>query len=118
MRPPRWTHEEWEAANTVLLVRDRWKCMCCGMDLHGRVERHHRQRRQIGGDHYDNLVCLLPEHHQRLHGNPEWATDRGLIVSMHADFRTTPVFAWGHSWVFLDAKGGISRTLLDMPAPS
>lgn len=100
--PPRWTADQWEANNPRLLARDQFRCCCCGVPLRGRVERHHRQRRRVGGDRFSNLICLLPEHHAAAHANPVESRRTGLIVSAYEEFpNRVPLLLWGTHWVTL-----------------
>jgi len=109
VKPERWTFVEWEAATRTLLQRARNKCECCGRVLHGRAERHHRQRRGVGGDSLDNLVLVHVGCHAWAHAHPEEARADGLIVSSYGSFADTPLHQWGTRWVMLDAAGGVAK---------
>lgn len=103
----------WEGANTALFVRSGGCCEHCGQPLNGRVERHHRQRRQVGGDRLANLLYLLPEHHAWITEHPAEALDAGWIVSTHGpdgppDPATVPVRLPSGLWL-LDDDGGMDR---------
>ena len=112
MKPPRWTAEQWGRWNGVLLAREMNRCACCGAMLRGRVERHHRQRRAIGGDRLSNLICLLPEHHAAVHAHPEDSREKGLIVSSYAeDPAAAPLLLWGTTWVRLTDNPDMYRVV-------
>ncbi len=85
-KPPRWNTVEWDAASMTLWSRSRDLCESprCGRPLGGDLARHHRQRRQIGGDRLSNLVALHTSCHEWTHAHPEEARELGLIVSSHA----------------------------------
>ena len=112
---PRWTAEEWEAANQLLLVRSRGACEMCGVDLCANqrpVSRHHRQRRRDGGDRLSNLMLLCGTGTTGCHGkvtaNPEWATNpmNGWIVPTSFDPADIPV-RLADGWLYyLDDEGG------------
>lgn len=108
---PRWTAEDWANANPLLMARSNGCCEHCGRPLNGRVERHHRQRRQVGGDRLSNILMLLPEHHAYLTEHPEEARANGWVVSSHGpdgapDPATVPVrLPDGYLWLLDDAGG-------------
>ena len=106
---PRWTAEQWEDATPVLLHRQGGRCARCGQPLTDRVERHHRQRREVGGDRYANLLALHPSCHAWAHAHPEEARANGWIVSAHApDPATVAVYLpglTGWAWWYLDDRG-------------
>ena len=87
----RWNREQWEQATLDLLRRDGDTCLWCGKALRGHAERHHRQRRGVGGDHLANLVLLHSRCHQTAHSQPEQARRRGVIVPTWDDFTTRPL---------------------------
>lgn len=90
----RWGADEWLHATVELQARQGGRCACCRRFLTDLGVRHHRQMRSHGGaDSLDNLVLLLPEHHLRVHANPEWARAHGLLVSMVGDPAATDVVA-------------------------
>lgn len=103
-RPPRWGHDEWQAANEVLMRRCRGRCERCGQELRG-VERHHRQRRRDGGDRLANIVVLCREDHRSIHAHPVEARMHGFIVSFAADPEEWPVKV-ADRWVWLRDDGG------------
>ena len=98
----------WAWANPLLLTRCRGRCDRCGEVLHA-MERHHRQRRQVGGDRLSNLLALHPWCHTYITEHPTEAMANGWIVSSHApDPATVPVrlsVGGGLLWL-LDDKGG------------
>lgn len=100
---PQWTAEDWETANPLLLTRCAGRCEKCGHDLGNTMERHHRQRREVGGDRLANLVALHPACHQWVHAHPEEARANGWIVSAHdPDPAAVPVRIGGWLWVLRD----------------
>lgn len=109
---PRWNAEEWAAANVILTRRSSGRCECCGRELAGRVERHHRQRRTVGGDRIANLMYLLPECHHHWTTHPAEAMERGIIVPALGiqDPALVPVLYRAQGWVLLDDNGGRQRT--------
>lgn len=104
----------WEAANVALFARSGGLCEHCGTPLNGRVERHHRQRRQVGGDRLSNLLYLLPEHHTYITEHPTEAMANGFIVSTHGpggvapNPEEVPVRLFGRMLWLLDDHGGKS----------
>lgn len=106
------TPEEWDQATLLLWARCRDRCEACGQPLGGRMERHHRQRRAVGGDRLSNLVALHPQPgcHADVHAHPEKSRERGLIVSSYApDPALVPlVLPDGTAWL-LDDEGGRTR---------
>ena len=75
------------------------------MPLGGRAERHHRQRRAVGGDRLCNLLLVLPEHHTDIHRAPERSRTNGWIVSAYEpDPAVVPVLMGDHWW-YLDDDG-------------
>lgn len=77
---PRWDYAEWETATTTLLARCGGSCERCGRPLGDRMERHHRQRRRVGGDRLANLMALHPACHAWITEHPQEARDAGWIV--------------------------------------
>ena len=110
---PRWNPQEWQEANIALMSRSGGLCDACGSPLAGQVERHHRQRRQVGGDRLSNILALHSAHHKWVTEHPEQARASGLIVSMNADPMLTPVLWHGVVWKLLDDSGGM--TSVDAP---
>lgn len=93
---PRWTPEDWTVATVNLLSRDHGSCPRCGDRIRDKAERHHRQRRTVGGDRYANLLLLHPACHQWITEHPTEARERGWIVSAHgADPADVPVVFTG-----------------------
>lgn len=111
----RWDRDQWAAADLYLQRRAGGRCECCGNELRGRAERHHRTRRRDGGDRLANLLLLLPDHHRRWTENPAEAVDRGIIVPTWADPAATPVLHRGRTWLRLADDG--STTPVPAPPP-
>jgi hypothetical protein len=115
---PRWTRQDWKEAMDVLLVRCRRVmggkeqacCEHCGMPLVGSGVRHHRQKREVGGDRLANIILLTPEHHVWVHEHPEAAKEAGWIVPDSTDPATWPMRLHGRDPVLLDDEGGWSPT--------
>jgi hypothetical protein len=97
---------EWERASTLLLARSRARCEVCGHTIGVGVERHHRQRRAVGGDRLANLLYLHRHCHAWVHAHPADARAAGWIVSAYGDPATTPVRLWSKALVLLDDSGG------------
>lgn len=83
-KAPKWTAEDWEGATHALLRRCGSRCERCGNPLGDNLERHHRQRREVGGDRLSNLIALHSRCHQHVHAHPEEARSNGWIVSSSA----------------------------------
>jgi hypothetical protein len=106
-KAPRWTAKQWESASPRLLARARWSCERCGTALHEHTaERHHRQRREVGGDRFANIVVLCGLCHGWLHAHPAQARADGLIVEANGSTNPAaePVRRWGYWWL-LDDEG-------------
>lgn len=82
-------------------------CMSQGYDI------HHRQRRREGGHGLDNMILLCRSCHERAHKHPEWARERGFIVSVYSDPGETPLKTYS-GWVALRADGSL-EFLTDLP---
>jgi 5-methylcytosine-specific restriction endonuclease McrA len=106
---PRWSREEWEAANHLLAIRSEGRCERCGFELQMNVERHHRQKRTVGGDRFANLMYLHPACHAWITEHPAEAVDRGWIVPTYANPLTVPVFWQGREWSLLEDDGSRAR---------
>ncbi len=107
-RPPRWNSVEWDAASMTLWARARDLCEApvCGKPLNGTMERHHRQRRAIGGDRLSNLLALHPGCHQWITEHPAEARDAGVIVSAYApDPAAVPLLTPDGTYVLLTDDG-------------
>lgn len=74
----------------MLLKRCGWRCERCGQPLGDQLERHHRQRRQVGGDRLSNLLALHPRCHQHITENPAEAMVNGWIVSTYGPGGVAP----------------------------
>jgi hypothetical protein len=110
MMGTRWSREEWEAANTLLVSRSNARCEACGGKLETleppRTVRHHRQRKAVGGDRLANLMLIHGECHLEIHANPERSRDLGHIVSVYVpDPATAPVLYQRGPTVLLDDLG-------------
>src|SRR5262245_27138303 len=101
-KPTRWDWDEWHEATMALRRRCGDRCEKCGDDLHGQVERHHRQRRRAGGDALSNLLMLCTRCHTYVHTHPAEARDHGWIVSAYAEPLDTPVLIAGRRWLLTD----------------
>ena len=75
--------EWWTWATQMLLLRCGYRCERCGQSLSDNLERHHRQRRQVGGDRLSNLLALHSRCHTYITEHPEEAMANGWIVSAH-----------------------------------
>ncbi len=107
-KPPRWNAVEWDAASMALWSRSRDLCEApvCGKPLGGTMERHHRQRRAIGGDRLANLLALHPGCHQWITEHPAEARAAGVIVSAYErDPATVPLLTPDGSYVLLTDDG-------------
>lgn len=104
---PTFEQADWDEATMLLWARARGRCEHCGRDLNGTAERHHRQRRAVGGDRLSNLMLVLPEcHHAAIHAHPELAREQGWIVSAFVDDpASVPMMQWGEQAVILDDTG-------------
>jgi hypothetical protein len=78
---PRWNTEDWAEANQILWGRANGCCERCGRPIGESAERHHRQRREVGGDRLANLLLLHSECHAWITEHPEAAQEAGWIVS-------------------------------------
>lgn len=104
---PEFTRAEWDAATMTLWHRSLGRCECgCGRPIAENAERHHRQRRAVGGDRLSNLVLLLPACHTRVHREPEWARTLGLIIAANTvptpDPTAVPLTVEGRRWLLRD----------------
>lgn len=91
------------AVRRDIWVRDQGRCTICG----GMGEEiNHRIRRREGGHSRANLHLVCSTDHQRLHSNPEWARDRGYIVSavQDVDPASLPLRTW-RGWAMLRHDG-------------
>lgn len=84
----------WQAATMALDRRDGDRCGWCGQPLAGSAERHHRQRRRVGGDALANLVLLHPRCHADVHSHPVLARERGFIVPTWVEDPSTQPVLW------------------------
>lgn len=87
---PRWSIEDWQDATMVLLARCGSRCERCGRDLGNELERHHRQRREVGGDRLSNLIALHSACHIWIHAHPDEARAQGWIVSSNGPIGGAP----------------------------
>lgn len=87
---PRWTAEDWETATHLLWVRANGCCEKCGAPIGASAERHHRQRREVGGDRMANLLLLHPHCHTYITEHPDEARAAGWIVSANGPVGAVP----------------------------
>lgn len=112
---PRWTLSDWDEANHSLARRSGGRCEKCGDTLGQQVERHHRQRRQVGGDRLANVVLIHADCHRWITEHPEEAMAHGWIVSSyHPDPAAQPMLHGTLGWVHLEDDGS---TLGARPLP-
>lgn len=91
------------AVRHTVRVRDQGRCTICG----GMGDEiNHRVRRREGGHSPANLHLVCSTDHQRLHSNPEWARERGYILSavQDVDPGSMPLRAW-YGWTLLRPDG-------------
>jgi hypothetical protein len=66
-------------------MRDSFSCVKCGVWIRDNGSRHHRQRRQVGGHTFANVVLLCGSGttgcHGWVHAHPAEARRQGWIVS-------------------------------------
>jgi hypothetical protein len=79
---------QWDEATMQLWSRCRDLCEWCDRPLAGQMVRHHRMRKQDGGDRLCNLVALHDACHKYVHEHPLEAKDRGFIVPPGGDLPT------------------------------
>ena len=101
----------WEWATMRLLARCGFRCERCGHDLGDQLERHHRQRRRVGGDRLANLLALHPRCHAYITEHPEEARANGWIVDAEGIGGVAPNPA--EVPVRLPGLGGTALWLLD-----
>lgn len=87
---PRWSADDWQEATMLLLARCGSRCEKCGQPLGNQLERHHRQRREVGGDRLSNLLALHPACHAWITEHPEEAREQGWIVSANGPIGGAP----------------------------
>lgn len=73
----------WTDATMSLMARCGYLCERCNQPLGDNLERHHRQRRQVGGDRLSNLLALHSLCHRYITEHPTEAEANGWIVSTH-----------------------------------
>lgn len=95
----------WDWATSALLRRSGGRCERKGCDLYATgLERHHRQRRTVGGDRLSNLLALCSLCHRWITEHPEEARANGWIVSTsEPDPAAVPVVIEGWRWTLDDA---------------
>jgi hypothetical protein len=92
----------------TLLTRCGYRCERCGQPLGDNMERHHRQRRQVGGDRLSNLLALHSTCHAYITEHPEEAMANGWIVTTHGPGGEVPdpalakVRIGGYWWLLND----------------
>lgn len=94
-----------EATRRALRRRDDGRCVLCGAAA---TDAMHRIRRREGGHELSNLALGCRTCHNMCHSNPQWATERGLILSAVAKVDPTrePLWSW-RGWVLFDDDGGV-----------
>jgi hypothetical protein len=99
----------WEMVRAQVWTRAGGLCDCCtaALDPDGWACHHRKLRSRRGRDDPANCVALTHPCHDRVHRNPTWATERGLMVPSGMDPATTPVFLRGRVW----AHPGVERWL-------
>lgn len=106
---PRGDATWWAEATVTLLVRCGYLCEKCGHPLGNNLERHHRQRREVGGDRLSNLLALHSTCHQYITEHPAEAQANGWVVSTHGpDGPPDPALAKVRIrgfWWLLDDRG-------------
>jgi len=99
-----------EATRLLVLTRCGSRCEACGKRLVDAVDMHHRQPRILGRHDPANVVALHPSCHtvapEAVHQRPEWARERGLIVSRHTDPSGAPLTLPSGRRVLLTVEGG------------
>lgn len=111
MKRPRWSKDQWETANLLLIVRSGNRCEVCWKPLRDsdEVARHHRQRRGVGGDRLSNLLLIHGDCHRSIHSSPELARDRGWIVSSYEPDPAAVPIPTPRGLVLLDDDGESRR---------
>jgi hypothetical protein len=74
----------------TLLARCGYLCERCNQPLGDNLERHHRQRREVGGDRLSNLLALHSLCHRYITEHPEEAETQGWIISSHGPGGVAP----------------------------
>lgn len=103
---------DYPEARRIVFGRSGGRCEVCGDPLET-FEAHHRLTRRFGPDCPCNLLALCSRcHHDRVHGEPEDARERGRIISRHAVVLPAehPVEVHRHGLVLLDCSGNFART--------
>jgi hypothetical protein len=82
-------------------MRDNFSCVRCGHWIRENGSRHHRQRRQVGGHTYGNVILLCGSGttgcHGYVHAHPADARAHGWIVSTAvADVSAVPLLVQEH----------------------
>ena len=81
--------------------------MCSG----AAIQYHHRRSRSVRDEHTHcpcNGVYLCLADHQMVTDFPQWARERGLVVSRYVDLpASVPVVAHGSTEVVLGCQGGV-----------
>jgi hypothetical protein len=80
------------------------RCLVCSSG--NATDIHHRMRRREGGHSLSVCILLCRTDHEKVHANPTWARERGLIVPTWRDASTVPVKGW-RGWNILDDEGGL-----------
>lgn len=63
----------------LIECRADWLCEVCRTERHAHL--HHRKRRSQGGPNtMENLLAVCSYCHDKIHANPKWAYDKGLMI--------------------------------------
>ncbi|GAC1376891.1 MAG: hypothetical protein NVSMB4_06020 [Acidimicrobiales bacterium] len=113
-RTPRWgkSNRKREAGKALrdlypqAEARANGSCEVCGIYLP--LELHHRLKRSgVDRERLSNyLMACAQDHHEEIHGKPQWANVQGWRLQPHQDPATTAVLYRGR-WVYLDDEGGV-----------
>ena len=91
--------------------RSQGRCEVCGAYCEGEYDPHHRKLRSRGGlDEASNLLYICHKCHRKIHENPEWASERGYMVSSWSVPADIPFLHWAHGITYIGNEGG-STTL-------
>lgn len=107
---PKPTEADNRRAYKVATARNDGMCELCH---HREGQRHHRQGRTPYNTVVVNLLLACHLCHAKIHAEPEWARERGYIVSDSIDPAVIPVLYWvptalggkREAWVLLTDRG-------------
>lgn len=63
-------------------------------------------RRREAGHALSVCILLCRTDHEKVHANPTWARERGLVVPTWGNTRAVPIKTW-RGWLELDDEGGV-----------